>query len=385
MRVLINTITTKKITGGAFQIAYNFLLETLSSKREDIEWLYVTSSDLDASVGSYFEDKKGKTYFTFPTQPDFKNTYSQVKKELCDLEQKLHPDLIYTITAPSYFHFQAPEVMRFTNPWVAHPNKYAWKSLPLYSRIKTWLYCQNQKRLIKNTKYFVTQSEATKQGIIRVTGVNEANVKVVSNVLPATIASIDNNPLPPDPNFIDIACVGTPMSHKNIILVPDVIDVLDKKYGHKNIRFHLTIRPDYKVSKRILDRIDELGVGDRIVNHGRMPQDKLAEMYKSCQFCFLPTLLEVFSATSLEAMYFDLKIVATDLPFNKEVIGDAGVYYKPADAADAAEKIYNLIGDKKLQSDLSEKMKIQLKKFNNHQAHFDAIVDFLIDTLKREK
>lgn len=385
MKVLVNTITTKKITGGAFQVAYNFMLETLtSSVGDNIEWLYVVSQDLDKAIGEKFAHLKDKTYFVFPTQPDFFGTYRKTKKELKSIEQRLKPDLVYTITAPSYFTFEAVEVMRFTNPWVAHPNAYAWKSLPLKSRIKTWLYCVNQKRIIRNNSYFITQAEATKNGIIRITGVQDNHVKVISNVLPAAIASSDNTKYPQEKDWIDIACVGTPMSHKNLICVPDVIKVFENKYGMKNIRFHLTMRPDYEVSKRVLNRIKALGVEDRVVNHGQITQKELVEVYRHCQYAFLPTLLEVFSATSLEAMFFDLPIVATDLPFNRDVIGDAGLYCKPCDAEDAAGKLYAVINDEALRQTLSIRMKEQLKKYNKHQENFVTTVEFLKNVFNNE-
>ena len=385
MRILVNTITTKKVTGGAFQVAYNFMMETLSaSVGNDIKWLYVVSQDLDKAIGDKFATLKDKTYFVFPTQPDFFGSYGKTKRELKSLERRLRPDLVYTITAPSYFTFDAVEVMRFTNPWVAHPNAYAWKSLPIKGRIKTWMYCQNQKRLIRKNKYFLTQAEATKKGIVRVTGVPDGNVKVVSNVLPAAIASADNSRYTPEKGYIDIACVGTPMSHKNLICVPDVLKVLENKYGLINIRFHLTIRPDYEVSKRVLNRIKELGVENRVVNHGQISQKELIEVYKHCQFAFLPTLLEVFSATSLEAMYFDLPIVATDFPFNRDVIGDAGLYCKPCNAEDAADKIYSVINNDVLRRSLSLRMKEQLKKYNKHQENFVTTVEFLKTVVNNE-
>ena len=378
MRILVNTITTKKITGGAFQVASNFMLETLHyNGNNGIEWLYIVSQDLDNAIGDSFAGLKNETYFVFPTQPDFRGTYQQVKKSLKELEQKLLPDIIYTITAPCYFKFDAIEVMRFTNPWVAHPNAYAWKSLPFKSRIRTWLYCQNQRRLIRNNQYFITQADSTKKGIIRITGVPEDHVKVISNVLPAKIASADNKRNALTNGRIGIACVGTPMSHKNLVIVPDIIKVLEKKYRMTNVVFHLTMRPDYEVSKRVLKRIRDLKVEDRVVNHGQISQPELVEVYKSCQYAFLPTLLEVFSATSLEAMYFDLPIVATDFSFNREVIADAGLYCKPNDAEDSADKLFTLFTDKQLCQLLSMRMNKRLQKYNRHQENFETTVDFL--------
>ena len=132
MRILVNTISTKKISGGAFQIAYNFLAKTL--EHPEIEWIYVVSSDLDEILPETLKNKEN--YFVFPTQPDFKHTYKHVKKELADLEERRKPDVVYSISAPSYFTFKAPEVMRFTNPTLAHHNKYSWKLLPLKGKLR---------------------------------------------------------------------------------------------------------------------------------------------------------------------------------------------------------------------------------------------------------
>ena len=103
MRILVNTISTKKNAGGAFQIANNFVRKTL--EHPDIDWIYVTSKDLDAILP---DEMKGKgNYYVYPTQPDFKGSYKRVKHELRELERKVRPDVVYSITAPSYFSFEA--------------------------------------------------------------------------------------------------------------------------------------------------------------------------------------------------------------------------------------------------------------------------------------
>ena len=157
MRILINTISTKKHAGGAYQIAYNFLMKTID--HQEIEWIYVVSSDLDEILP--FLIKESPNYFVFPTQPDFLHSYLKVKKELRALEHRIKPDVVYSITAPSYFTFDSLEVMRFTNPWVTHPNKFSWKSLPLSKRFKTHLYCWNQRRMMKRAHYFITSRNNT--------------------------------------------------------------------------------------------------------------------------------------------------------------------------------------------------------------------------------
>lgn len=381
MRILINTISTKKHSGGAFQISSNFMLKSLEHK--DVEWYYVASKDIDDAIGDKFKELRDVRYFVFPTQPDYKHTYRRVKKELSELEERINPNVIYSITAPSYFSFKHTEVMRFTNPLVTHPNKYSWSMLPWLEKLKTRLYCLNQIRLMKKACYFITQTETTKQGILRITGLPKENVKVVNNVLPAAFNGMDNSPIE-DGDGINVACVGNPVPHKNFDIVPDVAAEL-KRMGVDGIRFHLTIPNGHVMEKVIHDKAVRLGVDECIVNHGRVTQKELGEMYRRCQFCFLPTLLEVFSASTVEAMYFNLPIVATDFPFNTEVLADSCLYYEPKNAKDAANQFAKLIADDKLQSAMRTKMVQRLKLFGNYDAHFNAIKAFLMEVAGKKR
>lgn len=376
MRIAVNTISTKKISGGAYQIAYNFLLETLKYQGE-IDWYYLTSKDVDEAVGKEFEAMIGKRYFVFPTQPDFKGSYKRVKRELAKWEYKYRPDVIYTISSPCYFSFKTPEVMRFANAWVTNPNEYAWQALPLKDWLRMKLYRINQLRMLRNARYIITQSETVGKGLVKTLGLPSNNVKVVPNVLPKIFQSLEAVKAL-DKNCIDIACVAAPFPHKNLIIIPKVLKALKENYGMTNIRVHLTIPENDTTLKVIVSESASYGLQGCIVNHGRCSQKQLSEIYNICSICFLPTLLETFSATSLEAMYFGLCLVATDFAFNREIIKDAGLYYKPVDAEDAADKIHHLISDDRLQETLSERMKERLAIYNNYENHFNAIKDFLI-------
>lgn len=372
MRILINTVSTKKHSGGAYQIAFNFVKKAL--EHPEIEWIYVVSKDLDEILPD--EVKGMANYHVYPTQPDFKHSYRSVKKALRELERRERPDVVYSITAPSYFSFETKEVMRFTNPWVTHPNKYSWASLSLRDKLETWFYCWLQRRLMSKAHYFVTQTETTKQGIVRVTGVPAENACVVSNVLPAAFAQLDSSHITEEKQWVDVACVGAPVPHKNFDIIPKTLIELHK-LGIDNLRFQVTIPKDLPIWKRISEELKENGMDDRVVNHGRMSQAQMADMYRRCSLCFLPTLLEVFSASTLEAMFYDLKIVATDFGFNREVLGDASLYYEPMNAADAARQFARLLSDKALQENLSKEMTIRLAKYDDYDKHFNSIVDFL--------
>ena len=372
MRILINTISTKKHSGGAFQVAQNFLNKTLEHK--DIEWVYVVSMDLHNVLPD--EIKISPFYFTFPTQPDFVHSYFRVKKQLRALENKFKPDVVYSITAPSYFSFKSPEVMRFTNPWVTHPNKYAWSVPSLKEKIVYYLYGLNQKRMMKYAHFFITQTETCAEGIKKVTGESSAHVKVVPNVLPAVFKTFDNTHIDED-KLIHVACVGAATTHKNFDIIPDVLNEL-RAHGMGNVRIHVTLPSDEPTLGIVMKNIRQFNLDDMFVNHGRLSQKELGEMYRRCHFSFLPTLLEVFSASTIESMYFNLPIVATDFPFNKEVLADSCLYYKPKNATEAASRLMEIINNTKLQEELKSKMQARLALYGDYDSHFNAIKEFLV-------
>lgn len=99
---------------------------------------------------------------------------------------------------------------------------------------------------------------------------------------------------------------------------------------------------------------------------------------------FLPTLLEVFSASTVEAMYFNLPIVATKFDFNTEVLEDSCLYYEPKNAQDAANQIFRFINNKELQAECKKKMQMELSKYGDYDVHFNAIKKFLVDVANRK-
>lgn len=380
MRIAVNSISTKKGSGGAFQIAYNFLMETLKHQ-DKVEWYYITSSDVDEAVGSFFDSLRGKRYFVFPTQPDFKGSYGRVKAELSKWEEDYKPDVIYTISSPCYFRFKSKEVMRFANAWVTNPTKEAWHVMPWKAWIRMKLYRLNQIRLLRGAEYLITQSKTVKKGLLRITGLPENRVKVVPNVLPQVFADAKVEHCS-DSEWVNVVSVAAPVPHKNLDIIPKVLKCLKDSYGICNVRFHLTIPEDNPIYKHISDDCESYGIQNSIVNHGRCSQLQLCDIYNHGDLCFLPTLLETFSASSLEAMHFGLPIVASDFSFNKEVIGDAGLYYEPMCPEDAAKKIVSIVNDNVIKNCLIVRMAERIRLFNDYNLHYKSIVSFLLETAR---
>ena len=147
----------------------------------------------------------------------------------------------------------------------------------------------------------------------------------------------------------------------------------------------MTIPQNESVWKMLQKELKAIQLEDRIVSHGRCSQMQLADIYRHCQLSFLPTLLEVFSATTLESMFFQLPTVATDFDFNREVMGNSCLYYEPMNAKMAAEQIRRYVTDDALRESAKVKMEHQLVAFSDYENHFNGICDFLKKVVEKEQ
>jgi glycosyltransferase involved in cell wall biosynthesis len=378
MRILINVVNARNV-GGGLQVVQNFLLGTQKYMRSDVEWYYAVSECLDQNyIYEAFKTKAIGHYFVFPNQPDFRHTYRRVQKRLRQLEKEISPDVIYTILGPGYNFFKNKEVIRFANAWSTNPNQYAWKTLSLKGKLRTALYGILERTLLRKAEYIITQTETVKQGLIRVTKLPNNNIAVVPNVLPAIYQDLPKTHNKLGDN-IDIAAIGGAMPHKNFDIIPQVLHLLCSRYNITNIRFHMTLPVESTVWQRIKEQLDAYLLNEMVVNHGKLTLYELSDLYNKCNFAFLPSVLETFSASTIEAMHFSLPIVASNLSFNTEVLTDSALYYEPMNAADAADKIATLIKDKNLQDSCSARMSKRIVRYIDFKKYYNDTVDFLVE------
>jgi len=153
-------------------------------------------------------------------------------------------------------------------------------------------------------------------------------------------------------------------------------------YPHKNIeaivetfRRHGSELPDTVVfitiaadqhprARQILRAIEKHGLTDHVVSVGPLPQEELGGWFSACNALLMPTFLESFSGTYLEAMHFGLPILTSDLDFAHEVCQDAARYFDPRDPASIRDAILSLKTDPAATSDLVERGKKRLQEMS---------------------
>ena len=372
MKIVLNAIIARKNGGGATQIVLNFLNATL--RDSTVEWYYIISKEL-ADMIKENVNFDPLHWLILPRQPQVK-TYLKTRKSINTFLDKVNPDIVYSILAPSYFTFKYKEVMRCCNAWdVINKDDEAFSLIDNKTRLrfkfKTWI----TRKLMRRADYFITQTEVAKSGILKVTGKSEESVAVIPNVLPFFYQSVI--PEQKTSNIIDILYVASPAPHKNIEIIPQVAHVLKYEYGLKNFRFLITIPiADTVVAALVNQKSHELLVADEVINVGAKTQQELVDLYESASLGFFPSVLETFSATLLEYIYFKLPVVASNKLFNTEVLADASIYFNATDAKDAAHAIYTVLNNEGLRNNLLQRAENRIKNYLDYNKHYNSTIEF---------
>jgi len=132
-------------------------------------------------------------------------------------------------------------------------------------------------------------------------------------------------------------------------------------------------------AKVLIDRIKKEGLEHQIPCIGAIEQERIGEYFFAADIMILPTLLESFSGTYLEAMNFDTPIVTSDRDFAREVCGDAAVYIDPLSPASVKNGIL------KLKDSIALRKKLVTEGRERMTAYAKTWPDILRDVLDQEK
>lgn len=135
----------------------------------------------------------------------------------------------------------------------------------------------------------------------------------------------------------------------------------------------------------LLDRIKKERLSDCIINVGPIPQSHIARYYLNCNALLLPTLLESFSSTYIEAMYFGTPILTSDLDFARAICGKAALYFDPWDTASMKNAILQLKKNDLLCQQLADSGRERLTQIENDWNNIARHVLEKMDNLIRWK
>jgi glycosyltransferase involved in cell wall biosynthesis len=223
---------------------------------------------------------------------------------------------------------------------------------------------------VRRAKKVLTISNASKNDIIDEYKVKPDKVKVTYLAPYASKAlSMDKvmKKYKIGKNFI--LFVGTLQPRKNITRLIEAFSLVVLKDSQKDLNFVndlklVVIGKKGWLYDEILNAPKDFGVEDRVIFLEEVKDEELPVFYKNAKCFVLPSLYEGFGLPVLEAMQWDCPVIASNVSSLPEVGGSACLYIDPENSDDIAEKIWKLVSNEKLRSELISKGKKQVKKFS---------------------
>ena len=178
---------------------------------------------------------------------------------------------------------------------------------------------------------------------------------------------------------IKILYVSHLMSYKGY----DVLINASKKLKDSGIIFKLIITMERKDLPCEFDKytsmIKQFSLDDYIMVLNRVPEDSVADLYKQCDVFVFPSLCESFGFPMVEAMGLGLPVVAAGTNVNREVCGEAALYYDPLDYNEAAKKIILLIKNKGVRNNIIGKAIIRFRECQTDKNLYASKIITLIE------
>lgn len=358
MKVLVNASITRM--GGGIQKSVEFVRAS-SANGSPHEYFYVLSEAVARNLRNIVEINPSRVIVP-SASPSHPFHGREARRALRDVERRFGPDVVFSVFGPAYVRFRAPHLMGFAGGWVTHANVHAWRTLrgPL-QRVRFTAWCRYIAYWAQFADRWVLETQVAADGLARVLSRPLDRFHVVPNYSGGVYDSVATIREPVcgtekrDSKDVNVLVFAHWYPHKNLEITPWVAAEVKRRTPDRRYRFFLTFDTSFPAWKDIRKQAERLQVEENVVNLGPILVEDGPRLYGSMDLVYLPTVLETFTATYPEAMACRKPIVTTDLPFARDICGDAALYSQPNDAKDAARVIVELVESQQLQEDLVRK------------------------------
>lgn len=316
----------------------------------------------------------------------FENSPAKSKKQRSRLKgivENLGVDVVFTMAGPAYVKFSSPHVMGISNPYVTHADLYSYRFSKSWAATFKKLFSSFYQAVYsRRADSFIFQTETSRRGFCKRLLIDECRTHVVNNAIGEDfVSSIERiKKSPPETKLKDmrctILCPAAPYPHKAIHLIPEIAKELKKSCDKKFI-FLLTVNQESDFYKNLLYMAKCFGVSAEVETLGTFNYADVAKLYAGADIVFVPSILETFSASYLEAFASSKPLIVSDRSFSKDVCGDAALYVNVKEIRETAYKISKLMGSPEAQALLVRKGRVQLTKYGGQKSRYEALASVL--------
>ncbi|MDT8858153.1 glycosyltransferase [Paracoccaceae bacterium Fryx2] len=181
-----------------------------------------------------------------------------------------------------------------------------------------------------------------------------------------------------------LLCLSRYYSHKNIEVFLPVAERI--RAAGEDVKIVTTISPDDgEGARQFLADVEKFGFTDIIVNLGSVPMKHVPSLYRQTDGLLLPTLLESFSGTYIEAMFHRRPVLTSRLPFAEAVCQNSAFYFDPNDPVEILDRVRQTRDDVAERNRRVDLASVLLSRMPTWQDAYQAFSKAFITTLGNSK
>jgi glycosyltransferase involved in cell wall biosynthesis len=333
MNILINASNVR--FGGGITLAKNIIKSLQSSGKIDVIYILAPKE-----VGyEEFESERVKiSYVENSFHHNYLNKFYTNNFVFPKIARKLRVDKVFSLGNVA-FPSKVPHIVLLQNAYFFYPESEIWNRLSFKELVKTKLLRAYGLFHLRFANVFVTQTEVIKKRLSEQRNISEEKIHVMPNVVSYHSSALQLSKVKlPNANEIKLLFLSKFYVHKNFIILLPLAKLIRK--SKRNIKIDLSLFVEENADTRALYKsICDNGMGDIIRFIGNISHEYINETLSKYDGLFLPSLLESYSGSYLEAMQAQISIFTSDMDFAHAVCKDAAFYFNPSDANSIFETI----------------------------------------------
>lgn len=222
-------------------------------------------------------------------------------------------------------------------PHIMHMDRHVAERLGPSHRIRIWAKLAVFRRNLRWATGFWVQTEAAQADLQRIYGLESS---IMQNAVDAKIEDVSLQK-EQDDGYFRLLTLSHYFPHKNLEIIGEVSARIHAK--GLPYKFVVTLDPTASTeTARFLSSIQWAIDAGIVENRGVVATEQLPALFANSDALFLPTLLESFSTTYVEAMRFGLPILTSDRGFAHSVCQSAALYFDPLSVDEVEAAITSL-------------------------------------------
>jgi glycosyltransferase involved in cell wall biosynthesis len=182
---------------------------------------------------------------------------------------------------------------------------------------------------LKNTDYVIVQTEYVKNSFCKKYQFAENQCFTVPFF--ENFVEKNHSKVRKKEHFLFVSDGNTHKNHKNLLKAWEIIN-----QNNADMELHLTVSQIYPNLLKLIKKYQEKGVN--IINHGRVSQTTLNELYQASEYIVYPSFTESFGLGLIEGVLAGCKPIVSNRPYAFAVVEPFRVF-NPHDFEDIANTI----------------------------------------------